>query len=67
MVKAKENCQTVIYLLYSTEEHTYADDVVPLLQILNEYNIIYKEQIETFTSHSMVDRYMSGFCKRHFR
>lgn len=65
--ESKKDCQTVVFLLYSTEEHTYVDDIVPLIQKLKEHNITYKEQIEKFPNHSMIGLYMSNFCKTNFR
>lgn len=62
----KRNSQTTVFLLYSTEEHTYIDDIVPLQQKLKEQNITYKEQVETFPNHSMIGLYMSNFCKANF-
>lgn len=64
--ETKKNCQTVVFLLYSTEEHTYVDDIVFLIKKLKEQNITYKEQIETFPNHSMIGLYMSNFCKTNF-
>ena len=67
MVKSRANCATEINLLYSTQEHTYEDDIIHLLKMLNKFNISHNDQIESFPSHSMIGLYMSRFCKDHFK
>lgn len=67
IIETRANTPTTINLIYSTQEHTYDDDIVHLLKLLDKYNVIHYDQIESFPNHSMIGLYMSRFCKDHFK
>lgn len=52
MLESCKNSTTKVKLVYSTEEHTYPEHIVYLIQKLDECNIQHEDTIETFTSHS---------------
>ena len=54
MLKSNSGICTKIILLYSTEEHTYQEHIVPLLSTLDACGISYETLLENFTKHSMV-------------
>ena len=53
MIESCRNCNTLIKLIYSTEEHTYPEHIVYLIEKLDECNIKHEDRVETFTNHSM--------------
>lgn len=60
------NSKTHINLIYSTEEHTYKDDILPLIEKLDECGISHSDQIEKFHEHSMIGQVMKQICKNKF-
>ena len=66
MIESCTSCKTIIHLIYSTEEHTYTDDVEPLIYKLDECNIKHIDQVETFPEHSMIGGYMKILCQQYF-
>ncbi len=66
MIKARKGCDTIIHLLYSTEEHTYTEHVAPMLTQLDECGIRHEDQIESFTSHSKVGDYFKTVLMKVF-
>lgn len=67
MIENCTNCKTIIHLIYSTEEHTFIDDIEPLIRKLDECNIKHVDQIEKFPEHSMIGQYVSSMCKNTFK
>lgn len=67
LLKENYNSSTMVKLVYSTEEHTYEDDIVPLLRKLDECHIMHEDQIEDFPQHSMIGNYMKEICKVRFK
>lgn len=66
MIDAHRGCDTLIHLLYSTEEHTYLDHVTPMIAQLDACGIRHEDHIERFTSHSKVGDYFKTFLMKVF-
>lgn len=64
MIEQNSQSSTLVHLIYSTEEHTYTDDIVPLIRKLDECHIIHIDQIEKFQEHSMIGNVMKSVCKK---
>lgn len=67
MIENCSSCNTIIHLIYSTEEHTFLDDIDPLIRKLDECSIKHIDQIEKFPEHSMIGQYVSSLCKNTFK
>lgn len=67
MIKKSKSSKTEVRLLYSTEEHTYGEHIVPLIDQLNKYGIVHKDQIETFPQHSMIGYYFRNYLRKFFK
>ncbi|MPM89884.1 hypothetical protein SDC9_136999 [bioreactor metagenome] len=67
IVDDNKNSQCIVYLVYSTKEHTYEDHIVHLIKKLDESNIHHEDQIETFPEHSMIGNYMKELCSLRFK
>lgn len=67
MVESCACCKTIIHLIYSTEEHTFTDDIEPLIHKLDECKIQHIDQVEKFTEHSMIGQYVSSMCRSTFK
>lgn len=59
MIDANSGCETELYLVYSTEEHTYQEHIAPLVAKLDECRIQHHDQVERFQQHSMIGHYFS--------
>jgi len=57
MIKARHGSKTQIFLLYSTEEHTYPEHMKPLIEQLDACGIAHEDQVEKFPVHDMVGGY----------
>lgn len=57
MIEAHRRCKTRLFLVYSTEEHTYQEHVKPLIKKLNECGIRHDDQVEKYPQHSMIGPY----------
>ena len=66
MIKDNSGSKTIIHLLYSTEEHTYPEHIIPLIKKLDECNISHEDYIEKFGSHSMIGIYFRDLLKDYF-
>lgn len=66
MIRQHTGCSTRLFLLYSTNEHTYEDHIKPLLAVLDECNILHEDQIEHFPEHSMVGDYFKVMLSKRF-
>lgn len=64
MLEQNANSPTIVHLIYSTEEHTYTDDIVPLIRKLDECQITHIDQVEKFQEHSMIGNVMKNVCKK---
>ena len=53
-IESKKNCNTTIKLIYSTEEHTYPEHILPLIEKLDKCHILHEDQIESFKDHSVI-------------
>ena len=60
MIEAHRESKTEIYLVYSTEEHTYADHIAPLIAQLDACHIRHHDQVEHFKSHDMIGKYFKA-------
>lgn len=66
IIEEHRTAHTKVHLLYSTEEHTYTDDIVHLLEKLDSCKISHKDQIEKFTNHSMIGYYFKIAIQKFF-
>ena len=66
MIAAHRNSKTQVFLLYSTDEHTYPEHVKPLIEQLNAYGIAHEDQVEHFPEHSMIGGYFRDAIKESF-
>lgn len=64
IIEQNAGSRTLVHLIYSTEEHTYTDDIVPLICKLDECNIRHIDQVENFPEHSMIGDYMKLLCNK---
>ena len=67
MIEAHRNSKTQVFLLYSTDEHTYPEHVKPLIEQLNVCGITHKDQVEHFPVHDMVGGYFREAIKTRLR
>ena len=58
MIEAHRNSRTVVRMIYSTEEHTYPDDIVHILKKFDECGIRHEDTVEKFTYHPHNGRYV---------
>lgn len=63
IIMNNKDSQSVVYLLYSKQEHTYEEDVKDLIDDLNKNNIPIVEQEEFFRDHNSVGGYFIPFVK----
>ncbi|MCH5179123.1 MAG: hypothetical protein J1F13_05500 [Prevotellaceae bacterium] len=54
MIEQNRDAPIHVHLLYSTEEHTYRDHIIDLIDKLDECNIAHTDHVEDFPEHSMV-------------
>ncbi len=54
LIESKAGSQTRIKLIYSTEEHTYPEHILPLIEKLDKCHILHEDQIESFKDHSVI-------------
>ena len=66
MIEACRGSKTRVFLLYSTQEHTYPEHVKPLIEQLDACGITHEDQIEQFPEHSMIGGYFREAIKREF-
>lgn len=66
MIESHKNSRTIIKLIYSTEEHTYPEHLVYLIEKLDECNIQHDDHIESFTKHSMSGLYLKQDVEKFF-
>ena len=62
-IRDHQNANTLIHLLFSKQEHTYAEHIMYLLDDLDKWNISYTTQIEQFGNHNDVGNYFIPFIK----
>lgn len=67
MIEARRGSKTKIFLLYSTEEHTYPEHVKPLIERLDACGIAHEDQVESFPEHSMVGGYFREAIKEKLK
>lgn len=67
MIEAHRDSKTPIFLLYSTEEHTYPEHMKPLIEQLDACGISHEDQVERFPVHDMVGGYFREALKVRFR
>ena len=65
--KERGNNDTHIHLLYSDKEHTYEDDILPLLRKLNDCNMQYDEVVCDFDDHSDVGIYFAPYLRQQIK
>lgn len=63
-IESNINSNTVVYLLYSMDEHTYEDHIIHLIKKLDESKIKHIDQVENFPEHSMIGNYMKLLCSK---
>ena len=63
-IESNVNSNTIVYLLYSMDEHTYEDHIIHLIRKLDECNIKHIDQRESFPEHSMIGNYMKSICSK---
>ena len=63
-IESNVNSNTIVYLLYSMDEHTYEDHIIHLIRKLDECNIKHIDQLESFPEHSMIGNYMKLICSK---
>ena len=63
MIKAHKGNKTRIFLLYSTQEHTYPEHVKPLIEQLDACGIAHEDQVEQFPEHEMIGGYFRDALK----
>lgn len=61
MVVSNANTNTTIHLMYSNQEHTFEDHIVPLKEDLSTSNIKFIEYVHDFPDHMMVGEYFKKF------
>lgn len=66
MIEARRGSKTQVFLLYSTDEHTYPEHVKPLIERLDACHITHEDQIEHFPDHSMVGGYFRDALMERF-
>lgn len=59
--KEKGNNDLHFHLLYSNKEHTYEDDIIPLIEDLKKYKMTYDEEICDFDDHSDVGKFFGPY------
>lgn len=64
MLEQHTNSSTLIHLVFSTKEHTYSDDIIPLIRKLDECHITHIDYVETFEEHGMIGNVMKTVCKK---
>lgn len=63
MIENRRGSKTHVFLLYSTEEHTYSEHVKPLIEQLDVCGIAHEDQMEQFPEHSMIGGYFREAIK----
>ena len=58
MIESSVNSKTKIKLIYSTEEHTYPEHIVYLVNELDKCGIQHEDDVESFPDHSMVGEFV---------
>lgn len=58
LIETCSNSKTKIKLIYSTEEHTYPEHIVYLINDLDRCNIQHEDTVESFADHSMTGEYV---------
>ena len=66
MIEAHRNSRTVVRMIYSTEEHTYPDDIVHILKKFDECGIRHEDCIEKFTNHNENGKYVKREILAYF-
>jgi len=66
MIGSKRGSKIRIKLIFSTEEHTYQEHIVPLIQKLDECCINHEDQVERFKDHSNVGYYFKKAIMEYF-
>ena len=66
LINKFKNSKSHIFILYSKHEHTYLDDIKPMLTDLKNTNIAYTEVIENFHEHNEVGTYFIPFIQKQF-
>ena len=67
MIEAHRGSKAQVFLLYSTEEHTYPEHMKPLIEKLNACGISHEDQVEQFPVHDMVGGYFREALKQRVR
>ncbi|MCK5789118.1 MAG: hypothetical protein KAH32_08965 [Chlamydiia bacterium] len=65
-LKKLAHAESVIYILYSKDEHTYKEHIADLIEDLKKNDIPFTEQVESFTEHGEVGKFFVPFLKNHF-
>lgn len=65
-IRNHSDVKTIIYLIYSKNEHTYKDDIVGLLQQLKSCNYKIVEAEYNFSNHNDVGIYFKDYMCRYF-
>lgn len=65
-IRDHSGVKTIIYLIYSKNEHTYKDDIVGLLQQLKSYNYKIIEVEYNFSNHNDVGIYFKNYIRQYF-
>lgn len=64
LIKNYKDSSSHIYVLYSKLEHTYQDDIQPMLIDLAQTNIAYTEVVVNFKEHNEVGAYFIPFIQQ---
>lgn len=64
MLNNHRNSSSLIHLLYSKEESTYQEHIVPLTNDLKENGIPFVEEIESFENHNDVGKFFTPYIRR---
>ena len=63
----KKNNNNSIYIHYSTEEETYASDIKPLLEEMNNINLKVRHDKKNYGSHAELTLYFPQYIKNSIR
>lgn len=67
ILRENSRCQTLIHLIYSTEEVTFTKETVDLLKQIKSCNIPFKEKIFDFREHDMIGPVFISYLQDYFK
>ncbi|MEA4822328.1 MAG: hypothetical protein VB122_08920 [Erysipelotrichales bacterium] len=65
-LKKFAHSKSLVHILYSKEEHTYKEHIIDLIEDLKKNDILFTEQVESFTEHGEVGKFFVPYLKNYF-